>query len=199
MSPNKYKHVQNHQASGELKSIDRAVARISAIVDGLDEKIDKLSAAPQQTPVANRNQPEPQSVTTIAPILPPLFAEYCPVFLSCPSQPWQRTQLLLPPSQQPRPGRRLRPHAFAEPVQPACVQLPTHARPSGIHLRSLPCPPATAAALTPCRRRRAVGNAEILCHPPNEPPRAPRVLRIRRRQLRPDATRPRHIHAPADP
>lgn len=83
MSPNKCKHVQNHQVLGELKSIDRAVARISAIVDGLDGKIDKLSTAPQQTPVANLDQSEPRSVTTIAPILPSLSAEYCPVFLSC--------------------------------------------------------------------------------------------------------------------
>lgn len=87
MAPKNSKHpqAQHHQVLGELKSIDRAVARISAIVDGLDEKIDKLSTAPQQTPLANLDQPKPQPVTTIAPILPPLFAEYCPVFLSCPS------------------------------------------------------------------------------------------------------------------
>lgn len=93
MSPNKSKHHQNehHQVLGELKAIDRAVARISTIVDGLDEKIDKLSTAQKQAAAANVEQPEPQPIATIAPTLPPLFAEYGPVSLS-PAPPNPRSE-----------------------------------------------------------------------------------------------------------
>lgn len=60
-------HNEHHQVLGELKSIDRAVAKIVTLVEGLDEKIDTLHPALDRAP---------RSPSANAPPVQPLDPEY---------------------------------------------------------------------------------------------------------------------------